>query len=121
MKLTLKQIKKIIKEELEGVQAHPMVVMTSDILSVAISARYQRIMEVVKKHARTLHNERMELGSQRGSHRKALVDSFADAIYRYQTSPMNSLEDLINAAKEVRFEYQSHDQRVYDDDVDMDF
>ena len=34
MKLTLKQIKKIIKEELEGMQAHPMVVMTSDILSV---------------------------------------------------------------------------------------
>ena len=35
MKLTLKQIKQIIKEELEGMQTHPMVAMASDILSVA--------------------------------------------------------------------------------------
>ena len=121
MKLTTKQLKQIIKEELQGMHVHPMIDMADDILSAAMSAKYQKVMDVAKKHARTLHNERVELGAHRKSHRKALVDSFADAIYRYQTSPMNSLEDLINAAKEVRFEYQTHDQRVYDDDDDMDF
>tara|TARA_Y100000591_G_scaffold215131_1_gene186772 strand:- start:1437 stop:1802 length:366 start_codon:yes stop_codon:yes gene_type:complete len=121
MKLTTKQLKQIIKEELDAMHSHPMVTMADDILSVALSASYQKIMATAKKHARTLNNERMELGAHRGSHRKMLVDSFADAIYRYQTSPMNSLEGLINAAKEIRFEYQTHDQRVYDDDDDMDF
>tara|TARA_Y100000592_G_scaffold98248_1_gene170862 strand:- start:96 stop:494 length:399 start_codon:yes stop_codon:yes gene_type:complete len=132
MKLTAEKLKKLIKEELKemvgkpiyGVKQkpHPMVQMSSAILKAAQRADYSQIMMSARKYSRDFHDERMKVSQHKGSHRNQLINSFADAIYNYQESKgLRGLEGLIRSAEEVKFEYQTHDERDYGDDTDMNF
>ena len=120
MKLTTKQIKQIINEELRKVlneAYNPMLDFIDDILSAAMTANYQTIMSTMKKNAIILHNERSILGDHKDSHRKQLVDMLADAMYEYQESRgMSGLERLINIAEDIKFEYQGYDQKEIDEE-----
>ena len=133
MKLTIKQIKQLIIEELDdligqpiysagGPYSAPMASMASDIISASFGG-YSKIMKTFRKHARALHDERMELSDQRydGSNRKKMVEALVGAMYAYQESPAKNLEALINIAEDIKDEYQTHDEREYGDDFDMDF
>ena len=120
MKLTNKQIKQIINEELRKVLnevRNPMLDFIDDILSAAMTANYQTIMINMKKNAIILHNERSILGDHKDSHRKQLIDMLADAMYEYQESRgMSGLERLINIAEDIKFEYQGYDQKEIDEE-----
>jgi hypothetical protein len=62
MKLTAKQLRQIIKEELDDVvggpmyghmpSEHPMLKMAEDILSAAMSANYNKITTTARRHTR---------------------------------------------------------------------
>jgi len=125
MKLTNKQIKQIISEELRNVLnevRNPMLDLVDNILKATNSASYQTIMSAFKRNALILHNERSILGDYKGSHRKQLVDNLADAMYEYQESRgMSGLERLINAAQDIRFEYQGYDEKDLDSEEEPPF
>ena len=111
-KLSTKEIKQIIKEELEDFLSHPVARMMNNILSAAMTANYQKIMKTFEENARTLHIERSALGSHKGSHKKQLLDMLADAMYTYQKSHgADGLEQLIKIAEDIKFEYETHDER----------
>ena len=112
MKITNKQIRQMIKEELDDFRMHPVARMMNNILSAAMTANYQTIMKAFEDNARTLHIERSALGSHKGSHKKQLLDMLADAMYTYQKSHgTDGLEQLIKIAEDIKFEYETHDER----------
>ena len=111
-RLSTKDIRQIIKEELEDFLSHPVARMMQSILSAAMTANYQTIMKAFEENARTLHIERSALGSHKGSHKKQLLDMLADAMYTYQKSHGgDGLEQLIKIAEDIKFEYETHDER----------
>ena len=130
MKLTTKQLKQIIKEELDDVvggpmyshmpSEHPMIKMAEDILSAAMSANYNKITTSARRHARAYAAEMMKLGP----HNKTSVfydalDQLGQALYNYEQTG-GGLERLINAAKDVKMTYTPDNQRpVTDDDPDF--
>ena len=120
MKLTNKHLKKIINEELRKVlneAYNPMVEFMDDILQAAMTANYETIMSAMKKNAMLLHSERSELGEFKESHRKQLLDMFAETVYEYQKSyGAKAFERLVELAKDIKFEYQSHDDRDIDEE-----
>ena len=120
LKLSTKDIRKIIKEELRKVlleNYNPMVAFMDDVLQATMTADYQTIMNAMKKNAMLLHSERSELGEFKESHRKQLLDMFAESVYRYQKSyGMEGLERLVELAEDIKFEYQSHDDKDIDEE-----
>jgi hypothetical protein len=111
-RLSTKDIRRIIKEELDGFLDHPVARMMQSILSATMTADYQTIMKTFEENARTLHIERSALGDYKGSHKKQLLDMLADAMYTYQKSyGADGLERLVKIAEDVKFEYESHDER----------
>ena len=117
LRLSNKDIRRIIKEELDGFLNHPVARMMQSILSAAMTANYQTIMKAFKENARTLHIERSALGDHKGSHKKQLLDMLADAMYAYQKSyGADGLERLIKIAEDVKFEYESHDERSIEEE-----
>ena len=119
-KLSTKDVRKIIIEELRKVLNegyNPMVGFMDDILQAAMTANYQTIMNVMKKNAMLLHSERSELGEFKESHRKQLLDMFAETVYEYQKSyGAKGFERLVGLAEDIKFEYQSHDDRDIDEE-----
>jgi len=110
--LSHKDIRRIIKEELDAFLSHPIARMMKKILSATMTANYQTIMKTFEENARTLHVERSALGRHKGSHKKQLLDMLADAMYTYQKSyGADGLEQLIKIAEDVKFEYETHDER----------
>ena len=116
-RLSTKDIRRIIKEELDGFLDHPVARMMQSILSATMTADYQTIMKTFEENARTLHIERSALGDYKGSHKKQLLDMLADAMYTYQKSyGADGLERLVKIAEDVKFEYESHDERDIQED-----
>lgn len=119
-KMSTKNVKQIIVEELHKVLNevyNPMVTFMDDVLQATMTANYQTIMNAMKKNAMLLHSERSELGEFKGSHRKQLLDMFAESVYRYQKSyGMEGLDKLVELAKDIKFEYQSQDDRDIDEE-----
>lgn len=114
MKITNKQIRQMIKEELDDFRMHPVARMMQRFLKAAMTANYATIMQVFSDNAETLHIERWAQRKNK-SHKKELLDSLADAMYAYQESyGANGLEHLINLAEDVKFEYETHDERDID-------
>jgi hypothetical protein len=120
MKITNKQIRQMIKEELDDFRMHPVARMMQRFLSAAMTANYQTIIKAFEDNAETLHIERWAQRKHK-SHKKELLDSLADAMYAYQQSHgAEGLEQLINLAEDVKFEYETHDERDLGDE-DMPF
>ena len=130
MKLTAKQLRQIIKEELDDVvggpmyghmpSKHPMIKMSEDILSAAMSANYNKITTTARRHARAYAPEMMKLGP----HSKTSIfydalEQLGKALYNYEQTG-GGLERLIMAAKDVKMTYTPDNQRpVTDDDPDF--
>ena len=120
MNISKNLLKQIIKEELDGFRMHPVARMMQRFLKAAMTANYATIMQVFSDNAETLHIERWAQRKNK-SHKKELLDSLADAMYAYQESyGANGLEHLINLAEDVKFEYETHDERDLGDE-DMPF
>lgn len=112
MNISKDLLRQIIKEELDGFLSHPVARMMKNVLRATMTADYQTIMKAFEENARTLHIERSILGSHKGSHKKQLLDMLADAMYTYQKSyGADGLEQLIKIAEDVKFEYETHDER----------
>ena len=130
MKLTVKQLRQIIKEQFDDVvggpmnghmpSVHPMIKMAEDILSAAMSANYNKITTTARRHARAYATEMMKLGP----HSKTSIfydalDQLGKALYNYEQTG-GGLERLIMAAKDVKMTYTPDNQRpVTDDDPDF--
>ena len=130
MKLTKETLKQIIKEELDDVVGapmydsssteHPIIKMADDILSAVVTANYNKITTVARKHARAYTMEMMKHGphSETSIFYDAL-DQLGRALYNYEQNG-SGLDQLVGAAKEVKMTYTPDNQRpIADDDPDF--
>tara|TARA_Y100000114_G_C11737008_1_gene316787 strand:+ start:853 stop:1248 length:396 start_codon:yes stop_codon:yes gene_type:complete len=131
MNLTIEQLKKIIKEELEDMvggpiygnmpSVDPMVKMADDILSASRTANYKKIKNKAESHARNYFLEMSDLGKSGSSsmYYVALKD-LGDALHNYINTGGKDLNRLIKAAVHVKNVYTPDNQMPLTDD-DPDF
>ena len=120
MKLTTEQIKRMIKEELEGLDEPDTIVdMAEQVLSASYTGDREAVRRAAENNSKVMFDARMELGRSR-TPKKVAVDHFADALYSFLEQD-GSLEMLQQTAQGVIDEYMPVDEMPDYPDLDMDF
>ena len=113
MKLTTEQIKRMIREELEGLEDEDTIAdMAYQIQSAASTGDKNAGRQAAKNNARMIFDLRVALGRSKGP-KKILIDFFADALYSFLEKD-GSMSALQMAAQDIIDEYEPADE-------DMDF
>ena len=130
MKLTLEQIKRMVREELEGLDDEDTIAdMAEQVLSASYTGDREAVRRAAQNNAKIVFNTSVELG-KRELPKKYTVEFFRDALDSYLNSelppPSNGLGSLAylqEMAQQVIDEYTQKpvDEIPDDPDLDMDF